>query len=412
MYAGKSSNVVRRAAMNKIKRLSIIIIGLLLLSGCGIYPADLGRDEASAPEPVSGDSEEESPLGTIPQKDMTAYEHGEASPIFIGPNGGVEGLWQLHDGWIYYVDLNTMKELRKCKLDLSQDMQVATFDSPLEFYINPEGYYIMQNVEQYGTGRQTPRIVEWFVSSVLDDSREEIDLPTIGHKDNEILYQGNIFLNDHRETDTNSKFTLDWYDLDGNHVKTITEYFDSFGIVDDSIYFLPIESDDNEKPISIVDTVYNNAVMRYDIGNNVSEIVFEFELIEGEGSWKYYMPHAKFNGRNIIVQNDFTSYVYTSIDDIDPKSIVFDFPTDNSRSEDSNYIPSNDDNLYFNYRHYDESAADYDPIGSREYYMVMSGTTDLIKLKEFECRLPMFFADGYLYYLNDDYEICREKFLE
>ena len=189
-----------------------------------------------------------------------------------------------------------------------------------------------------------------------------------------------------------------------------------YGVVDDSIYFQPAYYE--VEPDGSVDLMKGSGVekriMRYDIANDTIETVFEYERPKnhewytGEIYSKYHWQGIWYDNRNIIVCNPWTSFVYTSIDDIAPQSIIFE--ARKGFYDGAGYIPSTDGDLYFwYYRASEKDNTGEGFYGDTEYFMVKQGSSELIKLKMFECYWPLFFFGGYLYYQNEDDELAREK---
>ena len=108
----------------------------------------------------------------------------------------------------------------------------------------------------------------------------------------------------------------------------------------------------------------------------------------------------------IIVENYMNSFVYTSIDKIDPKEVVF-----NGQWAKPVFIPSNDNDLYFRVIHDLDKTGEW--INTRsEFYVIRQGEIEPVYLKEFECYYSACFIDGYLYYYEyeDAIKLRREGF--
>ena len=316
-----------------------------------------GEDSLSTSPPF----EQGSPDFTETKKFLTITEHGCST----------------FEGWMYYFTFPTF-DLRRCTPDLSQDTIVL---SSKDYYcrsaINQEGYCILK--------KRDPSRAEFYIKNVLDGSIETINLPSTEGINNLIYYKNEIFF-------LNKLINI--YNRNEGFIKTIEDSFcNEFAVIDDEIYFLPIYND-----IEKLD--YNNTVMCYSITKEIVEGVFAFEIQIASGyTDERYLPHIYYNNRNIIVRNNFTSFVYTSIDDIDPKKVNFDFSQ--SRWDIVLYIPSDDEDLYFEMSCF-LGGDERNPITRSEYYKVTQGTGEPVLLKEFKLDgISVFFLDGYLYYLDN-----------
>ena len=297
----------------------------------------------------------------------------------------------LDDGWICYYDYQTSK-YRKCKPDLTQD-EIAYYYNPS--CINQDGYSIQSKLVQKGRyyeGHPEYKPSEWeyFIYNSNDGSVEETGLSSVDNEfRNIVLYGDSIYLYDPE------KDRLDIYSRGGDFVKTIASgLFYKFAVIDDAVYFYSGAGDMNEAgPAS--------SVMRYSINSGFTETVFGVDTADGPSASEWCEPGIWYEKRTIIVKNKNNSYVYTDIDAIEPKEILFE-SVKNERDM-VNYIPGDDDCLYFEVR-YHLGGADEEPVTRSEFYKVQRGAAKPILLMEFDFEgypYPMCFYDGYFYYYND-----------
>ena len=378
-----------------MKILITIFCVAMLLSGCmqGIEPEGV----VAPPPEFPIDNIDTTPTPDTEEETSVFDSYiGKPSPIFVSQKGKFDILNDDKEWFYYYV--SRQGEMRKCKLDLSED--ICVFSSVFltsDFYLNPDACF---------TGWDSPK-GNMFVFNVIDNARERVDWVSIQNMRSVILYQEHFLF-----FSSGPEASLEMHDLAGNHIKKIySGQIDSYAVIDDAVYFYSSLSGD------IWDfgkaETYDNSVIKYDIATETTETLFEFEvkeaygLEESTGVLKLFSPRVAYNMRDIIVQNSATSFVYTSIDNINPKEIELG-PAENYYDW-AFFIHSNDDNLYFALYKADERDNDGEQFGHYTYFMISQGTTELIELKQFDCHYHMFFSDGYLYYLNEDGEPVREK---
>ena len=300
----------------------------------------------------------------------------------------------IYDGWIFYINYNK-NELRKCSLDLSQDILVFSdaFGFFYGFSINADGLSLRP--DRLGIGTKV-----FYIYDIENGVREKTGFVTEDSKS--VLYKDIIIISQY--TDGN---TIKTYDLNGDLVKTVfsnTVDVGDYAVVDDAIYFHPFYSDENEDD-------YGNEIMRYDINNETTEKVFDFTVkIAQNEEDVYYQPRLQFDDRTVIVQNDFMSFVYTEIDNIEPLEIEFNVPRQNLFDM-ARYISSDSEYLYFSYYHSDARDTEEDRFGEMEFFMVTRGDTNPISIKK-EADRGVFFLyvnDGYLYFFEGDERVVRER---
>ena len=308
------------------------------------------------------------------------------------PNQWYAGDGYIYDGWIYYINnrngVYSNYELWKCRPDLSQSELVDKLGSNRGSYkMTPDGNIL---IDEGG------RFVYNVSGSSVEESKERIEYRSSSHYDI-FIYKDCVF-SISRPKGIERLDILDIYDFEGNHIKTVSEgrRIDSLGIIDDAVYFLMLPDDSVSGGI--------NSLMCHDMANDKTEQVFEFET-KRSSYGGYYRPKAHYNNRNIIIETGLTSYIYMSVDDIGPKTIDFDFG--DSPWDSATFIPSMDGRLYFKFYYYNEEDEMYNGYGRTEYYTVEQGSGELTKLKTFDKDLscPLFAANGYLYYLDGDYNI-------
>ena len=371
------------------KWLSIILCLIMAcLAGC-IQEQQISMEPGvdvtkEAPEPVPCTPEDEPPA--IPETDDNDFiNYGkEAFLMFYRP--------EIYNDWIYY---RVKNELWKCRLVLTDETIVFSEGIGTGFNINHDGCGIVRR-----------KADEWYIFNVIKGTIEELDMsysPTI--MSNGFLYKNNIFVENKM---WESKIYLDMLDNRGDYIKTVlTEELAWYAIIEDVIYYLPFYGNTEE-------TAPSNTIMRYDIKSGEIESVFEFELTEVQkpgDSWpdiyNYFFPYVYFYNRNIIIENDKHSFVYTSIDSIEPKKVIFNL------GKDIRVVPvySTDDDVFFFC--YEEMVLGYIP----SFYKVIQGTTEPLFLGEFnKTVVPSFFSDGYLYYYECEEDgniinkLRREKF--
>ena len=366
----------------------ILCTTLLVLTGCTQHPVEAESNNSLDSLPVQNSEDTKNPYNT--ERDMSRYENGKASASFLS----IESSWVLHDGILYYKDPQDHGRVWKYNMGSAEK----------EYFLLPDEYRFASGLNQDGYFfglKNRSGITERGILNINDGLFEKIDWLSSINSFQMALYKGNIFLVDME----NGFGSLDMYDLYGNHKKAICpDYVENFGIIDDSVYFHPFLEDLNNKD------AHGNKIMRFDITTGEIETAFEFEIGKepqlGGGRTIYeYQPYTYYDKRNIIIANKRQTFVYTSVDDIDLKEIVFESSSD---FDFPYYVPSIGDNLYFCFYNADERDTEGDLFGYYEYYIVIQGTTEPIKLKQFDYADAMFFMDGYLYYLDEDGNIAQE----
>ena len=387
--------------MYVMKKICVLLSLLLLMftSGCEQMVSELDAGNLPATPDLSADTMETNPSNVNEGNSTSEFNYKNES--FLGLS-----LFHIHNHWIYYNGYRS--DLRKCKIDLSQDDLVFSGDEigsiGSEFIVNPEGYCIAKKTLQYESfpvdnPNHIPDIVEWTIINIYDGSVELIDLPSTGQNfKNIVLYKNMIIL-----IDQNKERRIDMYNRKGDFIKTVySEDVLSFGIIEDSLFFLPAYSDTNqENP--------GNVIMRYDLNRDKTEIAFEFDLKEQPLYGVVYWPEARYCGRNIIVKNNTTSIVFTSIDDIDPLEVEFN--TTSSPWDSVSFINGIGDEMYFRYYHGDKRDSESETFGEYQYFTlnqdVIKSISNRIDPNDHSC---LFVMDGYIYYI-EEYKMARENLL-
>ena len=314
------------------------------------------------------------------------------------------------DGWIYYsINNNNYSSnrniFRKCKLDLTQEETLFSTELRDTYYhprfsINPDGYLISNEVDS--TCDPTER--ELFIYCVHDGNLEKGILRSTDIYGGIVLYKDKIIMG-LRERGPDQQTKINIYDREGVYEKTVCEgQIISFGVIDDSIYYWPMQFNETEMPTSV------QSIMCYNMKIGTTEKALDVSM--SEQILEHYpnsIPSVRFNGRNIISETDFSSYVYSSIDNIDPLRISFsDYRKDDSEvdSIEAEFIPSYDEDLYFIVRYYGATEEDY---LFSEYYKVLHGMTDPVMLNELTSDVGDYFADGHMYYFRNG-TLNREKY--
>jgi len=359
-----------------MKKIFILISFIVFLTGC----ASDFNEKADPTEPVfeeipnmaegNKNPEVEGNLINILSDDLF-YGYGD----YDNKSGRFSqaGYISIYENWIYY---SKAGELWKSSRDLINNLHIFPDDYFDLFYINPSGYILKESLMH-----DSKTVLFNVRNNSVTDIDSSIDIPTGKlYKDNIILIKDGIQL----------------FDLKDEVLKTIFEgQVYSNAIIDNYIYFhsIPNNKDDLD---------FSNTIMRCNLDDGTTEIIFSFtakKSIYG-GENEYYEPQVFYNGRNIIVENDINSFVYTNIDSIEPLEVMF-----SGQGVWAIYIPSDDNDLYF------EVVYDLDKSGTwkksrSEYYKVKQGTNEPILLNAFGTNLEyysLYFSEGFLYYYGDDF---------
>jgi len=387
----------------------VTLLILLLLAGCQIAHESAEQTTGGTPE-IGGSSGVSDPDKDIP-------EDGPF-PILEDCNEGTipgseEVFWvdrfapvSFHKNWIYYG--NNSGELRKCKLDLTQDSLV--YSGRFAWVLSKGGRSITgSGLEWYLVDTCKGEIKKYYPSASTVHAIPSPAPSTASSFYKGIVYKDNVFF--HRGIVREGRYygeQIDMYDLEGNYFKTVAmgNMF-NFSVVDDNIYYISVYSD-------MAFTKPDNKIMRYDIKTGETEQVFEFDLKKGANINKseYFEPCVYFCNRTIIVKNSGKSFVYTSIDNIEPREVVFDFET--GQGDWFELVPGIGEDVFIVFFHNPDEEENIDSIMGASYYKVEQGTTNPIFLKEFWLpfhSLPVYFLNGYMYYYDFDAgKLGREQF--
>jgi len=375
----------------------IVFILLITLVLIGCSP---GTKESPV---VSEGNSDTTDAGNSPVSDDKT-EYSESN--YVNERFLVPGYISINDNWIYYSRIvpggnvggsSTYKnELRKCQIDLSQDEDVFStefhpwFYHP-EFVLNPDDRIIYGDVDF----SQSSPVSKLWIYNLHDGTIDNNILQAYGvNYGNIVLYKNQIILSiDGNETDTSTQ--IDTFNIDSNIEKTIfTGYVNSFGVIDDAIYFLPIYYDDENKPQP------QQTIMRYDMKSETTAQVFKFNIATiNLGDGVYFIPEVNYNGRNIVVQNSPNTFVYTNIDNINPKEISFKNYKELDRDQ-AKFIQSDDEDLYFNLSYYKNVEEGFD---SSDYYRVLQGGNEPMMLNGLDSDIGEYFAAGNMYYIEYDF---------
>lgn len=188
------------------------------------------------------------------------------------------------NNWVYYC---SDKNLRKCRLDLTEDTLVM--ENVYSFYIqNMTLYY-----EKYSENNNR----EFFRAYLNNDKFDEERIAEFSREIyNPIFFRDSVFY------ECSNKIIM--YTLNNDNEKTIVnDNVSSFSIVDHYVYY------------NIYD---NNTICRYDINEGKKEIFLNFEKQD------IFTPKVYFINRMIIIQTDINSFTYANIEDTSLKNISFD----------------------------------------------------------------------------------------
>ena len=383
--------------MNLYKILTFILLVSLIMSGCSV-----GVKEPPVVSESPSDTTAVIPAPVLEDENKNEYsESNYKNESFLA-----SGYISVYENMIYYSLIvpgeasggnNTYKnELRRCSFDLLKDESIFSTESYPWYYhprfvLNPDGHFISNEIDL----SQSSPTSALYIFNVHDGSIEKNILSTSQSIYGDIvLYKDKIIYSiDNRGAESSTK--IDIYDLRNNSVNTIfTGAVYDFGVIDNAIYFLPIQYDSENQPSP------KQAIMRYDILSETTERVFTFDLSAQElGDGQYFLPKANYNGRNIIVQNSPTTFVYMNIDDINPQKISF---ADYKKLDYSQavFIQSNDEDMYFCLYYYENVEEGY---RFSEYFKVSQGTNKPVLLTGLTSDRGEYFAEGNMYYIEYDF---------
>ena len=315
--------------------------------------------------------------------------------MFLEMNRGM----YFHDGWIFY---DNGADFRKCKPDLTEDTSVFPLTGRYFNILNQEG---IATIKVYPGESRKPGDDEVHILDVHTGKSEKIDRLDTEYMGYRLLYKDYLIVVQQIVIEGHGAATqLDLYGRQGNFIKTIAPYvnYTCFAVVDNAVYYLQYYGDEKR-------TSPSNKVMRYDIISGETEVVLEFDLPEapevGYPSWST----VYFTGRTIIAHSK-DAFVYTSIDEIEPKKILFSEIHKGEGDFVITVIPSVDEDIYFQSLHFGEGGDENGFLYSR-FYKMARGTNEPIFLKETDGDIRGFavFSEGYLYHLLYGGDIAREK---
>lgn len=168
--------------------------------------------------------------------------------------------------------------------------------------------------------------------------------------------------------------------------ETISSNVGSFNVVDRFVYY----------------NLYNDKVIyKYDVDTQKKETVFDFEKKDT------FQPKVYYINRMIIVQTDVNKFIYTDIDNIVLKNVLFDI-SEYERGW-ATFHFNDSDNLYFSVtEHYDVANPITTP---KSIYKVKAGTEESKLVKIITGENIGVLIDGYRFFCDYNHKICREKFI-
>ena len=371
------------------EKLTIVLCTILIfLTGCG------ATEPVGSSEVLPVLDEPESIEGLVTETEVECASRNEKER-FLEPRGTF-----FHDGWIFY---NGSKEIRKCKPDLTEDTLV--FSGGRLQSLNQDGIATMTVYpgESRKPGEEEVHILN--VHSGIAEKIDTLDTEKMSHqmlyKEHLIVVQG-IVIEGH-----GAASQLDMYDIKGDFIKTIAPNVNSsyFAAIDNYIYYLPMCGDEEM-------TIPANTIMRYDIVNDKTEEVLMFDLkifYESPDETIYVWPGVLFNGRTITIRVGLDNFIYTSVDEIDPKEIVFDGI---GRDDFFELIPSFDDDIFLMQQQHDEEKPIDESFLFSAFFRIDKDKNEAVLLQKSDMRSGVFFYDGFRYYMetNESTRLKREKF--
>jgi len=387
----------------------LMAVAIMIFAGCGLehdveeMPTELEASEAlpASNEPPEAENED---------KSISESNNEEEEFLTLAKH-------TVLNGWIYYANFYSPADLRKCRLDLSEDQAVFQTGFRNRFGLNADG----ECVQLDSAGPRN----RWYIYDVHKFTSEETDLSLTSGQGVALLYRDNIFLGRNREEiteDMHVPLDIEMFDRKGNFVKTVTPepvgsrdwgHEPYYALVDDALYYHVALNDD--------DAISGKSrIMRYDLNTETTEKVFEFDVMEQSGDeyfdmggGEYFTPIISFDKRTIIVQNGLKSFVYTSIDDAQLKKV--DLECVGISGAGAVYAFSMDGDLYFmSYVANPDKQDDYlGAYGCFEYYVLPKDADEPVFWRKFDVgETPIFAYDGYVYFSGRSVDIWEDMWRE